>query len=202
MNRFIRTVLITTVLTMAVAKSATCSEPASARSLAARAVQLLSRGEIRSVAEMMHYPPTYTPEERKKDISSTGEFLDIMAREFGAISGLKVQTGLALFYTIGGTGGNVPYISSLKPHSSAQFVYEAKFSKLGNGFIRVTVIQLTAKSPFEILGVYFGLPAGNPRSKPALIKIMRKQLAQMHVPITPELERQMEQSLKPFRASK
>jgi hypothetical protein len=150
------------------------------------------------VAEMMHYPPTYTPEEREKDISSTGDYLDLMAREFGEISALKVQMGVALFYTIGGTGGNVPYVSSLKPHHSEQFVYEAKFSKLGNGFIRVTVIQLTADSHFEILGVYLGLPTANPRSKPALMKIMRKELIHMHVPVTPELERQMEQSLKPF----
>ena len=150
----------------------------------------------------MHYPPTYTPEERKKDISSTGEGIDLIAREFGAISGLKEQMGVALFYETGGTGGSVPYVSSLKPHDSGQFVYDAKFSKLGNGYIKVTVIQLTAKSHFEILGVYFGLPAGNPQSKPALLKVMRKQLVQMHVPITPELERQIEQSLNPFRYSK
>jgi hypothetical protein len=116
MNRFIPAAL-TVVLAMAVATSAECSKSdaqASARSLADRAAQLLSRGEIRSVAEMMHYPPTYTPEERKKDISSTGEYVDLMAREFGAISGLKEQIGVALFYEIGGTGGNVPSMNPFR----------------------------------------------------------------------------------------
>jgi hypothetical protein len=201
MNRFLTPVL-TVVLTVTVAASAACSEsdgPASARSLAARAVQLLSRGEIRSVAEMMHYPPTYTPEEREKDMSSTGDGLDLMAREFGKISGLKGHTGLARFYEIGGSGGDVPYLSSLSPHYSTQFLYEAKFSKLGDGYIRVTVIQLTAESHFEILGLYLGLPAANPHSKPAIIGITRRQLIHMQVPVTPDVERQIERSLRPVR---
>lgn len=198
MNRFLASVLTTSVLGIAVVTATECfATDISAQSVAARAVQLLSRGEVRSVAEMMHYPPTYTPEERKKDIASTGDGLDLMAREFGAISGLKIHTGVALFYELGGSGGDVPYLSSLKPHASAQVLYEAKFSKLGSGYIRVSAIQLTADSPFEVLGVYFGLPASNPRSKPAILAITRKQLAQMHVPLTPEVERQIEKALQP-----
>jgi hypothetical protein len=154
------------------------------------------------MAEMMHYPPTYTPEERKKDISSTGDGLDLIAREFGAISGLKAHTGIAAFYEIGGTGGDVPYISSLSPHYSAQFLYEAEFSRRGDGYIRVTVIQLTADSEFEILGVYLGLPASNPHSKPAILEITRKQLIHMQVPVTPEVERQIRASLRPVRYPK
>jgi hypothetical protein len=109
---------------------------------------------------------------------------------------------VTLCYEIGGTGGDVPYVSSLSPHESAQFLYEAKFSKLGDGYIGVTIIQLTADSQFEILGVYFELPVGNPRSKPAILAIMRKQLIQMHVPITPEVERQIKAALTPVRFPK
>ena len=61
------------------------------------------------------------------------------------------------------------------------------------------VIQLTATSPFEILGVYFGLPAANPHSKPAILEITRKQLIHMQVPITPDVDRQIKESLKPVR---
>jgi hypothetical protein len=202
MNRLLTTILITTTLTVAAATYAGSSEgdgPASARSLAARAVQSLSRGEIRSVAGMMHYPPTYTPEERKKDMSSTGEGLDLIAREFGEISAIQVHTGSALFYELGGSGGDVPYLSSLSPRYAAQYLYKAKFSKRGDGYIRLTVIQLTATSPFEILGVYLGLPAANPHSKPAILEITRKQLIHMQVPITPEVDRQIKESLKPVR---
>ena len=195
MRRLLTAVLTTTALTVAVATPAKCSE--SAQSLAARAAELLSRGEIRSVAELMHYPPTYTPEERKKDIASTGDGLDLIAREFGAISGLKTHTGVAVFYELGGTGGDVPYVSSLSPRHSEEFLYKAKFSKRGDGYVRVTVIQLTARSKFEILGVHFGLPMGNPRSKPAMKEMTRRQLIHMQVPITPEVERQIEQSLQP-----
>jgi hypothetical protein len=109
---------------------------------------------------------------------------------------------LAVFYEIGGSGGDVPYLSSLQPHYSDQFLYDAKFSKLGKGYVRVMVIQLTAKSPFEVLGVYFGLPSGDPHSKPALLAIMRKQLIQMGVPVTPEVERQVQESLKPVQYPK
>jgi hypothetical protein len=204
MNRLV-TAVLTAVLTVAVATSAVCSEsdgPASARSLAARAVQMLSRGQVRSVAEIMHYPPTYTPEERKKDVSSTGDGLDLIAHEFGTISGVKAHTGVAAFYELGGSGGDVSYLSSLSPHQSQQFLYEAKFSKRGDGYIRVTVIQLTADSRFEVLGVYFGLPAADPHSKPAILAITRKQLIQMQVPVTPDVERQIQESLKPVRYPK
>jgi len=148
---------------------------------------------------MMHYPPTYTPEERKKDISSTGDGLVLVARDFGAISSLEVYTGTALFYEIGGTGGDVPYVTSLSPYYSAPFLYKAKFSKRGDGYIRITAIQLTADSRFEILGVYFGLPAANPHSRPAILEITRKQLIHMQVPVTPDMERQMRKALRPVR---
>ena len=202
MNRLLNTILITAALTVAASTSAGSSKsdgPASARSLAARAVQSLSRGEIRSVAEMMHYPPAYTPEERKRDMASTGEGLDLIAREFGEISAIQVQTGSAQFYELGGSGGDVPYLSALSPHYAAQYLYKAKFSKRGDGYIRLTVIQLTATSPFEVLGVYLGLPTANPHSKPAILEITRKQLIHMQVPITPEVDRQIKESLKPVR---
>jgi hypothetical protein len=175
---------------------------ASARSLADRAVQLLSSDDVRGVAAMMHYPPTYTPEERKKDMASTEQGLGLFVSEFGAISGAKEHTGVAVFYELGGTGGDVPYLSSLSPRYFASVLYEAKFSKLGDGYIHVTVIRLKADSPLEVLGVYFGLPAANPRSKPAILAITGKQLTQMQVRITPDIERQIQESLKPVRYPK
>ena len=205
MKRLLTTSLLAAVLTVALPKPFACAEgagAASAQGLAARAVELISRGEIRRVAEMMHYPPKYTPEERQGDMSSTGGGLELLASEFGAISAVKPHTGLAMYYRIGGTGGDVPYVSSLSPHYSAEFLYSAKFAKRGDGYIAITVIQLTPRSKFEVLGVYFGLPTGNPHSKPAILAIARKQLIQMKVPITPDVERQMEASLKPVRFSK
>jgi len=124
---------------------------------------------------------------------------DLAAREFGRLSEPKEHAGVAAFYEVGGSGGDVAYLSSLSPHYSAQVLYEAKFAKLGKGYIRITVIQLAADSPFEILGVYFGLPVKDPHSKQAILEITRKQLIQMGVPITPEVEQQMAASLTPVR---
>jgi hypothetical protein len=194
--------LLTTVLSIAVATGAGCSKshvPPPARNLAAEAVELLSYGDVRTVAEKMHYPPNYTPQERKMDIAATGNGLDLAAREFGRLSEPKEHAGVAAFYEVGGSGGDVAYLSSLSPHYSAQVLYEAKFAKLGKGYIRITVIQLAADSPFEILGVYFGLPVKDPHSKQAILEITRKQLIQMGVPITPEVEQQMAASLTPVR---
>lgn len=197
MNRFLLAVLLVVAGTLAgYSKS---DGATTAQSLADRAAQMLSRGEVRGVAGLMHYPPKYTPEERKKDMSATGDGLDLAAREFGAISTLKPLTGVAVFYEVGGTGGGVPYISSLSPHASAQFLYEAKFAKRGTGFVHITTIQLTAESPFEILGVYLGLPAANPKSKPAILEVTRKQLIQMGVPLTPDITRQLKAALQPVR---
>src|SRR5262245_14570387 len=105
--------LIKTALTMAIAASGVTHESEAAtspESLAARAVQLLSRGDARSVASMMHYPPKYTAAERKADVSSTGDGLTFIAGEFGAASAVKALTGPWAFYEVGGTGGDVRYL--------------------------------------------------------------------------------------------
>ena len=172
---------------------------ASPRNVADQAVQSISRGEIRSVAETMHYPPQYTVEERGRDIASTGDGMSLMAGEFGAVTGVKLHAGAAVFYEVGGSGGDVRYLSSLHPKESGQFLYDATFAKRGAGYIRLTVIRLTAGSPYEVLGVYFGLPASDARSAPAILEVTRKQLIEMKVPITPEMARQMKASLRPVK---
>jgi hypothetical protein len=169
----------------------------SAQELATRTVGLLVRGEFQPVAESMHYPPSYTPAQRQKDVTTTAAGLDLTAREFGEISDPKLHAGSAEFYEVGGSGGSVAYLSSMKPYYSGQFLFDAKFSKLGDGYVRIAVIQLTADAGFEVLGVYFGLQA-TPHSKATLADITRRQLIHMNVPITPDLERQID-ALKPIQ---
>ena len=147
----------------------------------------------------MHYPPTYTPEQRKKDRSSVGDGLGLMAMEFCALSAPKPQADSAVLFEVGSTGGDVPYLASLSASYVADFLYEATFSRLGAGYVHIKVIRLTPNSPFEILGVSFWLPAADSRSKAALVEITRKQLGRMNVPVTPDLVRRIEESLTPVQ---
>lgn len=180
-------------------QAAELGHPSSPAELAARAVELVAQGEVQRAALLMHYPPTYTPDERKDDIAGNTDGLHHLLEEFGAMSPPKPRTEATEYYEIGMTGGDNAYLASLKPQHTAHFLYEAKFSKVGPGYVHVIVVQLTATSPLEVLGVYLGLPAEDPHSKPAMLAIARQQLVRMKVPITPELEQQIEQSLKVSR---
>jgi len=171
-----------------------------AQALADRAVQMLTRGEAHAVAAtLMLYPATYTPEQRKDDVASTGDGLSLLAQEFGGIAAAKVCAKTTDFYEIGGSGGDAAYAASLVPHYSAQILYEATFAKLGAGYLRVAIVQLASDGPLEIRGIYFGLPISNPRAKETLVAITRKELEQMKVPLTPEIERQIREALTPVR---
>ena len=94
----------------------------SAQELVARTVQMLVRGDIRSVAESMHYPPSYTAEERTKDVTSTGAGLDFTAQAFGQISDPKPHTELATFYEVGGSGGTVGNIDLTSTRRTQHFL--------------------------------------------------------------------------------
>lgn len=192
-------------LLLCITANASCGEPnptiggVDAQGVADHAVQLLVHGQIRTVASIMHYPPTYTSEKRAKDVASVGANIEMTTRELGAISEVRAFQGLTTCYELGGTGGDLPYLASLSPDYLGDFFYEATYSKHGPGYLRIRILRLTPKSHFEILGVYFGLPMSDPRSKPVLVGIARKQLARMGVPVTPELVRQIEESVQPTK---
>jgi hypothetical protein len=113
------------------------------------------------------------------------------------LAALKPQTGSAVLVEVGSPGGGVPHLAALSASYAADFIYQTTFSTLGPGYVHIKVIRFTPNSPFEILGVSFGLPAADPRSRAALVEITRKQLGRMRVPVTPDLVVQIEESLTP-----
>jgi hypothetical protein len=168
-----------------------------ARALAKRAVVLLENDKSRAVASLMHYPPTYSADERAKDINSVGDGLELTLKELGTPTQFRDLHGLALSYEVSESGGNVPYLRSLSPAYAADFFYEVTYSKQGHGFLTVRVMQLNSKSPAEILSVRLGLPAANPASKTTMIEITGMQLARIGVPMSQALQQQIEASLRP-----
>src|SRR5262245_33424999 len=173
--------------------------PPDARVLGDRATKLLAQGDARAVVSLMHYPPTFTPEERQRDMAAGEASIQSILQELGEISHARAHEGVAAFYDVGGSGGTVPYLPSLSPEFVKDVVYEATYSKQGPGYVHLRIMRLNSKTPLEILGVYFGLPESDPRSKPAMLAIARKEMASAGMQVTPDIERQLEQSLQPVR---
>jgi len=168
-----------------------------ARALAKRAVVLLENDKSRAVASLMHYPPTYSADERAKDINSVGDGLELILKELGTPTQFRDLHGLALSYEVSESGGSIPYLRSLSPAYASDFLYEVTYSKQGHGYLTVRVMQLNSKSPAEILSVRLGLPTANPASKTTMIEITRMQLARLGVPMSQALQQQIDASLRP-----
>ena len=160
-------------------------------------MEILQRGDASAFAAQMHYPPTYTPEERAKDIKGTGDGIDLALRELGSLSDVHPFSGSSITFDFSTTGGTVPYVASLSPSFSADYNYQVRYHVSGAGYIYLTVVRLTAQSPLEVLRVRFQLPVSDPRTFSELSSLFQKELELNGVKVTPDIKRQIEASIKP-----
>jgi hypothetical protein len=78
--------------------------PHEAETLANRVVELLSKGEPRSVARLMHYPAAYTEKQREKDMTEVETLMSLLLRRFGTPSAAKHEIRPVAFFEMGGGG--------------------------------------------------------------------------------------------------
>ncbi len=172
------------------------SDAMESRVFAEHMLDILQRGDAHAFAAQMHYPPAYTPEERAKDIKDTGDDIEVALREFGSFSDVHPFLGARLCYTFFTTGGTVPYVKSLSPSFSAYYDYQVQYHVSGAGYVRISVMRLTARSPFEVRQVQFELPVSDPRALPEIANVLQRELEHKGIQVTPEIKKQIEASIK------
>ena len=141
------------------------------KSISESIVTLLVQGDVKSVASKLHYPISYTSSERTQGESDVKESLAFLLQRFGSVSRVELHTKAIQFYEIGISGDNLKYWESLSPIQTKDFVYKVKFSKLGDGVLKVSVF--TTASGTEVRGIFFGLEPSKPNARGIIIEIMK-----------------------------
>jgi len=164
--------------------------------LAKRVASLLEVGDTDSVAQLLHYPPSYSEEERTTDISNLQRNFAFLINRFGLPSDLRIQDKPLSFYEVGSAGGTLEYWASISPLDIRAYVYLVNFSKLGPGILKIHLFQPKGKSKTELQGVAFGLLVSAPSAHATMIRIMVDLSEQMGQPMSPHEIKMLEQELQ------
>lgn len=149
-------------------------------------------GDSRAVAELMHYPPSYTPEERKSDLTDVENGIRFLLERFGRVSDVKREEGHVSFFEVGGGGGDMGYWKSLSPMETVDVIYSAKFSKLGRGVIKIRIFWHGDGSAPGIFAVGFGLPVGRSDARTQIASAMRDMMSVRGEAVPPDFESRFE----------
>jgi len=175
-------------------------EPHSAQDvhpLAKRVASLLEAGDSASVADLLHYPPSYSEVERTVDVAEVQKMLAFLIDRFGLPTDVKTHNTPLTFYEFGASGGTVEYWASISPLETHVFMYSVNFSKLGPGLLQIHLFQPADQSKLELQRVGFGLAASSPSARTTMIRIMVDVSKQMGQPMSPHEVEMLEQQLQP-----
>ncbi len=125
----------------------------------------ISQTNYTSAAELFHYPPEYSPEQRQRDLKGVALLLEAFTGSFGQISRTSISTKEAEIFYLQVGGGDLQYWQ--KNRETLSHVFQVDFSNYGNGFITFTICNLNQK--YEIREVKYGLSA-SPNSSALLFK--------------------------------
>jgi hypothetical protein len=164
--------------------------------LAKQVASLLEVGNTDSVAQLLHYPPSYSEEERIADIANLQRNFAFLINRFGLPSDLRIQDKPLSFYEVGSSGGTIEYWANLSPLNIRAWVYLVNFSKLGPGILKIHLFQPKDKSKLELQGVAFGLAVSSPSARTTMIRIMVDLSKQMGQPMSPHEVEMLEQQLQ------
>jgi hypothetical protein len=165
--------------------------------LAERVASLLQAGDAASVAELLHYPPSYSEVERTADVAEVQKVLVFLIDRFGLPTDLKVNDAPLTFYEFGSSGGTVEYWASISPLETRAFMYSASFSKLGPGLLQIHLFQPADQSTLELQRVGFGLAASSPSARATMISTIVDLQKHMGRPVPPNYVEMLEQGLQP-----
>jgi hypothetical protein len=195
-NLTMRVCLVATAILLA-SPIAAGSDLTSAKVLADRAIQLIERGSAEDVAELLHYPPTYTEAERKEDSGAVADSIRFLLGRTGQISNPKPWLKPAEFFEVGAGGGDMPYWQSLSPLRTIDYVYSVQYEKLGSGFLKVRAFKHPSIPKPAIMSIGIGFPVADPDSKKLVIALIRGLTEHKGHQAPPNLEEILEQTLKP-----
>ena len=128
-------------------------------------VQVLSAGNMRTAAQALAYPANYSASELETDTKSVAEALRVLHSHFGQLSATEPEVEVVQFYEVGVGTGPQPFWweSSQPPSQTRQYIYRARFSRAGPGFIKI--LTRTTPGGEQPVSIYFGLSVSLPSSK-------------------------------------
>jgi hypothetical protein len=162
---------------------------------AERIVQLLVSSDPRAAADHLHYPPSYSKQQRADDVAAMRGNIGVLIDYFGTVSKVHRETGRVLFYEAGGGGGDGPYWQSLSPLDTQHFFYAAEFSKLGPGIVHVVMFRHPTLSAPEVHLIAFGLRVARPDAKQQVVGAMKAMMRGGGMPLPDNIDELLERTL-------
>ena len=153
--------------------AAPSNPPDPSRALAERALALLVRGDADALAAVHHYPESYTPDERRKDVADVATGLRFLFARFGKLEETHPTREPVTFYEIGGGGGTDAYWASLSP-----------IAKIKDG-------------PPELREISYGLPTSSPTARTMILNLTADLMTRMGVPLSADVRRSIAEHMQP-----
>jgi hypothetical protein len=170
------------------------------RATATRIAEALSKGDVPTVAQSLHYPPSYTAKEKAEDIAGVSTSLAFLLGRFGLPKNPTVTNQSRVFFHLGTTGGTVPYWESVSPYKNRLFIYDVDFANFGRGVLVVELIALNGGVPKTVRGVEFGLLADQTDAKKRIVNAFEGLLTHMGEELPPNFRELATQQIQPFAA--
>jgi hypothetical protein len=93
----------------------------------------LESGDHKAIAELFHYPPTYSMAQRADDAELVAESWAWLRTQFGAPATTLPHRSSATYYEIVVSGGDVAYWESISPFGGTICLYSTSFSDKRKG---------------------------------------------------------------------
>ena len=171
--------------------------PADEGALALRIAELISRADLSGAAAALHYPPSWSDEQREQDAAAVERSLQFYTEQFGTVSGVTPQLEPILFYEVGAGGGDMPYWQNISPSVVNDYLFSVKFSKLGEGLLKIRAVRHPTVPMPTIQSIGFGLPAAREGAKAKIIEVTKGLLRLKGMQLPPNIDQILNDQLRP-----
>lgn len=130
----------------------------------------MSAEEYQAAADLLHYPASFTPQERRSDASAVAASLRILGEELGSPADAAPFSGVRLSLNVGAYGGNNEYWAAHPDGVSVD--YSANFTEAGPGWVLFLFVDVSGE--WEIGQIAYGLPSARPDARPRLLKVFAR----------------------------
>jgi hypothetical protein len=177
LNKILRVLYVILIIAVAscgkTKENATKPEPLNvnaAEEVSHKFITFLQKKDFNSAVRLCTFPAKYTQKQLDQDMFDLKKGLEIIDEEFGSITEIKPQSGSIIYFHVGLSGGDIPF---LKSHTDTQqFSYEVHYSKEGSGYLNVRTCQVHEK--WNVLEVKYALPAYRPFAKERVAAVLAK----------------------------
>lgn len=104
---------------------------------------------------MMHYPPRYSADERKKDAAGLADGLAFISSKVGKLVDYQRRDASGLWYELSAMGGDLDYWASITAPTNSDITYAGRFEQFGPGWLTVRFIQID--SAWHVQAILFRL---------------------------------------------